>query len=275
MLVLSWFRKLGTKKGGEPTDAIGKTLLAPIAAFECPGAPLDAFVEVVEGDVRTPPAPPAIPPGESPEGVEERMREAEALLDRARRGAARPLRRAGEKLPDGIHVARPEDLPAAERDEERRGRAVRIGIAVHETMERFLAPERALPLGAALESATRSLLPDEQAEVGRLAHKLGADPVVARALAARRRFVELPILFRDDSFDGSPLVEGKIDLLFEEDDGFVIVDWKTDRLDFPGARAMREGLYRPQLEAYARGLGTLLGPSATVKERLLLFARDD
>jgi len=263
MLAVSWFRKSGTT-----------SLLAPIASFERPAPPLAAFVELVEGDVRRPPPPPANPPGESPSDVEERMAEAEGLLERARQTAARPLRRAGEKPAEGIRVARPEDLPAAERDEERRGRAVRIGIAVHETMEGLLSPDGALPLREALEAATRSLLPDERSEVARLAYSLAAHPVLARAIAAKRRFVELPILFRDDSLDGSPLIEGKIDLLFEEDDGFVIVDWKTDRLDSPAGRTLREALYRPQLEAYGRGLRALLGKTARVKESLLVFARE-
>ena len=263
MLAVSWFRKSGTT-----------SLLAPIASFERPAPPLAAFVELVEGDVRRPPPPPANPPGESPSDVEERMAEAEALLERARQTAARPLRRAGEKPAEGIRVARPEDLPAAERDEERRGRAVRIGIAVHETMEGLLSPDGALPLREALEAATRSLLPDERSEVARLAYSLAAHPVLARAIAAKRRFVELPILFRDDSLDGSPLIEGKIDLLFEEDDGFVIVDWKTDRLDSPAGRMLREALYRPQFEAYGRGLRALLGKTARVKESLLVFARE-
>jgi ATP-dependent exoDNAse (exonuclease V) beta subunit len=274
MLAVSWFRKRGTTKKGEPTDAIAKTLLAPLAPFERPSAPLDAFVEVAFGDVQTPPAPSAAPPFEGPEGVEEQMAAAEELLERARSTAARPLRRAGEKPSDGIRIARPEDLPAAERDEERRSRAVRIGIAVHETMERLLSPERALPLDEALDASTRELLPEERSETARLVRRLAVDPIVARALAARRRFVELPILFRDDGIAGSPLVEGKIDLLFEEDDGWVIVDWKTDRLDSLATRALRESLYRPQLDAYGRGFRALLGPSVRVKASLLVFARE-
>jgi ATP-dependent helicase/nuclease subunit A len=89
----------------------------------------------------------------------------------------------------------------------------------------------------------------------------------------RRRFVELPVLFRDDALDGSPLVEGKIDLLFEEDDGWVVVDWKTDRIPTAAARAEREALYAPQLASYARALAAVLGPGAIVKETVLAFAR--
>ncbi|MBL8115431.1 MAG: PD-(D/E)XK nuclease family protein, partial [Acidobacteria bacterium] len=84
----------------------------------------------------------------------------------------------------------------------------------------------------------------------------------------KRLFTELPILFRE----GDALVEGKIDLLFEEEDGWVLVDWKTDRVDTAAERAAREAAYAPQLRAYARGIEALL-PGARVKESLLVFAR--
>ena len=103
--------------------------------------------------------------------------------------------------------------------------------------------------------------------------RLLAHPVVARARAARRRFVELPVLFRDDALEGSPLVEGKIDLLFEEADGWVVVDWKTDRVSTAASRAEREALYAPQLASYARALIAVLGPGTIVKETILAFAR--
>ena len=103
--------------------------------------------------------------------------------------------------------------------------------------------------------------------------RLLAHPVVARARVSRRRFVELPVLFRDDALEGSPLVEGKIDLLFEEDDGWVVVDWKTDRISTAASRAEREALYTPQLASYARALTAVLGSGTIVKEMVLAFAR--
>ena len=78
---------------------------------------------------------------------------------------------------------------------------------------------------------------------------------------------------REEALEGAPLVEGKIDLLFEEEDGWVVVDWKTDRLPTPAVRAEREALYAPQLASYARALVALLGPGTRVKETLLAFAR--
>ena len=82
--------------------------------------------------------------------------------------------------------------------------------------------------------------------------------------------VELPLLYA--AADGA-LVEGKIDLLFEEPDGYVLVDWKTDRVDSPADRVRREASYAPQLTAYAEGLRAVLGPGARIKEKRLVFAR--
>ena len=270
MLVVSWFRKLGVTKSG-PSDGIGRTLLAPIARFERPEAPLAEIVGLVEGDVRPLPRPAGPPAEVAAVDLAGRMSEAEALLEKARATASRPLRRAGEAAPSDAPF--PEDLAPVDREGEAAGRAVRIGVAVHETMELHLDPDRGLPLDEAIDAAGRALPADERSEVTRLARRLASHEVTRRALAARRRFVELPILFTEEAPD-APLVEGKIDLLFEEEDGFVVVDWKTDRVDTEVRRTVREEMYRPQLQAYADGLARLLGPAARVKETHLVFARE-
>ncbi|HUW65493.1 MAG TPA: helicase-exonuclease AddAB subunit AddA, partial [Spirochaetia bacterium] len=58
------------------------------------------------------------------------------------------------------------------------------------------------------------------------------------------------------------LVQGVIDCLAEEGDGFLLVDWKTDRV----AAAER---YRVQLDVYARAVQTILG--RPVREKYLYF----
>jgi ATP-dependent helicase/nuclease subunit A len=144
-------------------------------------------------------------------------------------------------------------------------------------MERLLAPGAPAPDPARVADVLASLEeagPADVAEVRRLVTRLLAHDVVARALAARRRFLELPILFRDVLSPDAPLVEGKIDLLLEEPDGFTIVDWKTDRLASEEERAMAEARYAAQLAAYENGLLAVLGPGAVVKEKRLVFARE-
>ena len=139
----------------------------------------------------------------------------------------------------------------------------------------LLDPSRTPPPSAAeaVALAAGGLDAAAGAEAHRLVERLLAHPVVARARAARRRYVELPVLFRDDALDGAPLVEGKVDLLFEEEAGWVVVDWKTDRIPTPAIRAERTALYAPQLESYARAVVAVLGPGTRVKETILAFAR--
>lgn len=52
------------------------------------------------------------------------------------------------------------------------------------------------------------------------------------------------------------LVQGIIDAWFEEDDGIVIVDYKTDRVR---TMQMLAGRYHIQLEAYAKAVARLTG----------------
>ena len=66
------------------------------------------------------------------------------------------------------------------------------------------------------------------------------------------------------------LVQGIIDAWFEEADGLVLVDYKTDRVDPREGKAAEErlaGRYRPQFDYYQRALERSTGKP--VKERYL------
>ena len=54
------------------------------------------------------------------------------------------------------------------------------------------------------------------------------------------------------------LLQGVIDLWFEDEDGVTVVDFKSDRIQ-PGEEQERAEYYRPQLEAYSKALKTILG----------------
>mgnify|MGYP002237445046 FL=1 len=54
------------------------------------------------------------------------------------------------------------------------------------------------------------------------------------------------------------LLQGVIDCLIETGDGFVILDFKTDRIKKGGADERAEQ-YRPQLAAYARAVHEIYG----------------
>lgn len=71
---------------------------------------------------------------------------------------------------------------------------------------------------------------------------------MGRVLASRRVLREVPVA----RLDGETFVEGFADLAFEESDGWVVMDYKTDHLDDDGARLASR--YRPQVEAYRDAL---------------------
>ena len=86
---------------------------------------------------------------------------------------------------------------------------------------------------------------------------LGSD-LLARVRKSAQVLREVPFSSRTDT----GLLEGKIDLLFREDDNWVLVDYKTDsRID--------ADRYRAQLEAYKQAVKHIAG--VDVHETLLFF----
>jgi len=118
-------------------------------------------------------------------------------------------------------------------------------------MAEALAPSFGLDESAADRAATA-------------AERALALPVMQRARAATRVWRELPLWFPE----GAELLEGVIDLVFEEDGALVLVDYKTDGIAAEQALA-QAAHHAPQLQLYGRGLAQALG--LPVRERLVLF----
>jgi ATP-dependent helicase/nuclease subunit A len=89
-------------------------------------------------------------------------------------------------------------------------------------------------------------------------------PVMQRARRAARSWRELPLWFAE----GSELVHGFVDVVFEEEGGLVIVDYKTDHIA-PEQALLQAAHHAPQLQLYGRGLAQATG--LPVRERLVLF----
>ena len=68
---------------------------------------------------------------------------------------------------------------------------------------------------------------------------------------------------------GDGVLEGFIDLLYEDDDGLVIVDYKTDSWRSEGELDAKVDRYRIQLQAYAGAVRDAVGRD--VARALLLF----
>ena len=71
-------------------------------------------------------------------------------------------------------------------------------------------------------------------------------------------------VYPEQASEETILVQGIIDLYLEEDDGIVILDYKTDRVSEPEELTKR---YQTQLHYYAKALERITGK--TVKERII------
>jgi len=140
-----------------------------------------------------------------------------------------------------------------------------VGTAVHLALEaadlhdpaaaRALAAAHARALGLAAVDAARA---------GSLVETALSSSVVARARAAARSWRELPFTL---AIEGGVL-EGSVDLVFEEAGELVIVDYKTDAVP-ASAVDVRMKAHRRQIAEYALAIAELGG--RPVREAVVLF----
>ncbi len=179
------------------------------------------------------------------------------------------LRSAGRHDEEGETSS--EDRPREDREPAAPSRAQRIGSAVHEAMQAVVERDSPPKEAASEASAAWELVPAESSEVRRLVQQLVASDLFRRSAKASRRLTETPVLFQDAS---GFLVEGKIDLLFEEEGEWILVDYKTDRWKTGDDRdALARERYASQLADYAAAVRAL-GKSAKVCSAWILSARD-
>lgn len=204
-------------------------------------------------------------------------RERAALLDRASQG---PVFLAASRAPEsaqeddlaiaGSHrAAILSDLgPREERVVEIRERAARrarvFGLAVHGVLEDVELDDISAVSSLAAARADQLGCGERARDVAEAARRALALPAVREAMSCRM-MREVPVTF----FEGRTLVEGQIDLVFEREDGsLVVADYKTD--DVTRAEAdERAGRYRSQLALYAMALERATG--RPVRDMVLLF----
>lgn len=91
---------------------------------------------------------------------------------------------------------------------------------------------------------------------------------VYRAAKLEKLRREQPFVYIDEARDTEQLIQGVIDLYFEEDGELVIVDYKTDRVKRGKAGADElVSRYSVQLDYYAKALSQITGK--TVKEKII------
>jgi ATP-dependent helicase/nuclease subunit A len=153
------------------------------------------------------------------------------------------------------------------------------GTVIHLLLETALVrPGADLHQLAHTALAEEGLAVDEASTAVEMVQQVLRSNVLRRARAASRYLVEVP--FQKLVPAGAPravgglptIVRGVIDLAFFEPPGWVIVDYKTDRIAATQVTAAAEH-YRAQVETYADAWQEMLGQS--VHERGLYFTHLD
>ena len=164
-------------------------------------------------------------------------------------------------------LARVEKEEAESEEPWRRGRGgSSVGRAVHAVLQSI-----DLDSGAGIEETARAQaeaegIPGRADEVAGLARDAVGSGIARRAVASKRFWREVPVA----APVGDGALEGFIDLLFEEEDGLVVVDYKTDAVDAGHTAEAARG-YELQAGAYALAIERAV--KRPVKEIVFLFLR--
>ena len=147
----------------------------------------------------------------------------------------------------------------------RRGRAgTQVGRAVHAVLQATDLASGHDIADRAQAQAVAEGVPDRATEIENHARTAIASDIVKRAVASGRLWREVPVAVPV----GGGSLHGFIDLLFEENDGLVVVDYKTDSINASQA-SEAVNRYRLQGGAYAHAIQTLTGKP--VKEVVFLY----
>lgn len=147
----------------------------------------------------------------------------------------------------------------------------RWGTAIHDLLELRSKNKKAdLKPIAERMAAELELGNDRVMEMLATVSAVTKSDIWKRAQQSQQVFAEVPFECEKNDCDVPTLVRGVIDLVFQEDDGWVIVDYKTDDVSDSNVAEFVE-YYGEQLNAYAQYWSAILGQP--VKERGLYFTR--
>lgn len=265
-LIVSCYGKLTTMKG-----EAAKTLLGHVV--DALPQPAEITEEYEDGGVLV------LPPGEPPVAVPDRetsdvaglVTERGAWRDARETLLAEARRPARATSPSGLEHVDEEASAGGAGAPPGRAEALALGSAVHRLMELCdLGDESSIErLAAAVASEVG--YPDLTARAAELALACWrAVPVRAAAAAAAvdpgAVYRELPVGALIDDV----VMSGAVDLLYRDDGGWVVVDYKTDRAAEPAVLLDR---YRPQGAAYAVAVEAAVG--GVVREVVFVAARAD
>ncbi|MBW3668683.1 MAG: UvrD-helicase domain-containing protein, partial [Actinobacteria bacterium] len=202
-------------------------------------------------------APLALVPSPPPADVVAQW-EAERAALVARHGRRRTLAATeAARVVAGVPVdGEPEkEEPEADAPPWQRGRAgTAFGRAVHAVLQTVDLATGEGVAGAAAAQAAAEGIPDRADDIARAVGNALSSPA-AREARATRSWREVYVAA---DLDGTVL-EGFVDLLYEADDGLVVVDWKTDAVRSSADVDAAVARYRVQAAAYAVALERTVG----------------
>lgn len=161
-----------------------------------------------------------------------------------------------------------------------------VGTAIHRVLETWdLAAETESEIARQREGLVdvlRPLVPPPRlapcvTAAAELLEAIGRGSLLARLQAARGDVVarELPLLAAPEGEAGAIwFVVGTIDLLLREGTGYVVVDYKTDRLADDAALEARADAYAAQGEVYARAVREAFDLAESPRFELWFLAHD-
>jgi ATP-dependent helicase/nuclease subunit A len=141
----------------------------------------------------------------------------------------------------------------------------KLGIAFHAYVERSSKPTVQETL--IQQIVTEHGIENQKDELTKLVTTYLNSDLFKRIQKSKQILNEVPFSYFQDGI----LYEGYVDLMFEEQEGFVIVDLKTDNIK-ESEIASRSDLYRDQLDIYAYALKQV---GVKVKDKVLYFVRLD
>jgi ATP-dependent exoDNAse (exonuclease V) beta subunit len=154
------------------------------------------------------------------------------------------------------------------------GPPIPVGDAVHMVMERVTLPDADDLKDIADDVCLEGDIYDQKDDVIGMCRACLEAPAVKRALAGGRYWREVPFLLsRDgDDPDRGPLATGRVDLVHQDGDDLVVIDYKTDR-DVKPANAEVHALdkHSGQAEIYAQALAAATG--IVVREVVFVYCK--
>jgi ATP-dependent exoDNAse (exonuclease V) beta subunit len=191
----------------------------------------------------------------------------EEFRDALAKGRALKTATEAEIEAEAIKTKRPAggSLPSGTKRDWTKSDGARFGSIVHDVLETADWTRHENLKSFVAEKAEAVQAPAGMtASIVKTVEKTLKSDLIRRILASDRYYKEVPFAFKKNG----TIVEGKIDVLFEEDGEITIVDFKTDKVTKTDLKKRVEH-YRPQVETYRQAVTAACGKSP--KEVILFF----